>query len=486
MYARYIFWRDVHSSWLIATACLGVVVGIMASQYVPQGLFAGISWLLTATVLMGCVAWRRYVWAVPVALVAGLLFGLWRGAIEQSQLTLYDAMYGQSVVVEGVVREDVDRDKRGQTVVRLGGIVIDDVEYPGMIWVTLGETTDMRRGDTILVEGTLTEGFGSFSGAMYRATVLDLRDTSRHDLALGVRDQFADAVRQAIPEPEASLGVGYLVGQRRSLPEELDQALQITGLMHVVVASGYNLTILVRLARRLFERVSKYLSTLAAGGMIVSFIAVTGMSPSMSRAGLVTGLSLLAWYYGRRFHPLVLLPFAAAVTLVVNPHYGWGDLGWQLSFAAFAGVMIVAPLLQAYYFGEKKPGIVRQVIGETLAAWLCTLPLLMLAFGQVSTLAVLANALVLPLVPLAMLLTFVAGVVTLLAPGLAQLAGLPAQAVLEYMTQTIQALAAIEWAQVEVAIQWWHAALLYGCLGAFTVYMWWRTRLKLGDTSIIE
>ncbi len=81
------------------------------------------------------------------------------------------------------------------------------------------------------------------------------------------------------------------------------------------------------------------------------------MSPSMSRAGLVAGLSLLAWYYGRRIHPLVLLPLAMAITVMVQPSYAWGDLGWQLSFAAFAGVLIGAPLIQAYFLATRKSSL---------------------------------------------------------------------------------------------------------------------------------
>ena len=99
--------------------------------------------------------------------------------------------------------------------------------------------------------------------------------------------------------------------------------------------------------------------------MILSFMAMTGFSPSMSRAGLVAGLSLAAWYYGRTIHPLVLLPVAAGTTLLINPQFGWNDLGWQLSFAAFAGVIILAPLLQRYFFGDKEPGVFRQIFGST-------------------------------------------------------------------------------------------------------------------------
>ena len=321
---------------------------------------------------------------------------------------------------------------------------------------------------------------------MYRAELEGFHRPVPGDIAFQVRDWFSNAVRTAIPEPQASLGVGYLVGQRRALPAELDTALQIAGLTHIVVASGYNLTILVRFARRLFEKISKYLSVLASSGLIISFISVTGLSPSMSRAGLVAGLALLAWYYGRSFHPMVLLSFAAAVTVLVNPAYAWGDVGWQLSFAAFGGVMIVAPLLQQFYFGDKKPGTLRQIVGETFAAWLCTLPILMSTFGYASIVAVFANLLILPLVPLAMVLVLFAGIGALVVPVIAELIALPATLLLTYMTEVTFAMSNVSWARLEIAIDSALVGGLYLALIVFCLYMWRATQLDLSKTSIVD
>ncbi|MNL17502.1 Competence protein [compost metagenome] len=344
----------------------------------------------------------------------------------------------------------------------------------------------MKRGDRVSVEGRLEEGFGVFSAVVYRAEVQRVERPEPGDVARQVRDWFANAVRLAIPDPQASLGIGYLVGQRRALPEDLAAALQIAGLTHVVVASGYNLTILVRLARRLFTKVSKYMSALMASGMIVSFIAITGASPSMTRAGLVAGLSLLAWYYGRKFHPLILLVLVAAVTVLISPSFAWGDLGWQLSFAAFAGVMIVAPLAQRYFFGARKPGTIRQILGETVAAQLVTLPILVLAFGQFSNVAVVANLLVLPLVPLAMLLTFIAGITGLILPSVAGLVGAPAQWLLQYMIGVAEYLSKLPWAQTQIEINGWFVAVSYIVIILGCVYVWRKTKYDLRDSNIVE
>jgi len=462
------------------------VVGVVLAQQNWAIYFGQLTWLLMGLLCAGVAIWKRTVAVIPLVIIAGMLLGLWRGTSMHTQLGVYDKIHGSYRTITGTVTDDPDIGKRGETILRLGSIVVDGRRVAGSIWVSAVHHAEIRRSDIVTVEGQISPGFGSFGAAMYRARVDTVQRPEPGDVALRVRDWFADNVREAINEPQVSLGLGYLLGLRRALPPELDQALVVAGLTHVVVASGYNLTILVRLARRLFVKVSKYLAALSAGTMIIAFIAVTGMSPSMSRAGLVAGLSLAAWYYGRKFHPLVLLPFAAAVTVAVNPAYAWNDLGWQLSFAAFAGVMILAPLLQRYFYGDKKPGVIRQILGETISATIVTAPILMLAFGQLSNVAVFANLLILPLVPLAMLLTFIAGIGALVVPASAEFIGLPAELLLTYMTATAQYFAALPWAQTTVEVQGWAVWILYGIIVGVCAYLWRATKYDLAQSNIVE
>jgi competence protein ComEC len=475
----------VHTSWFVAIFCGGVVAGVMGAQLV-DGWVCSAMWLMASVLLLIVALWRHAAYALVFVAISGCMIGLWRGNLGRQALAPYKSLVGYNVTISGSVTEDPDVGKSGELLLRLGSLKSSEHDLAGMIWVSADSNADIKRADLVTVKGKLIEGFGNFAGSIYRAEIAKVQRPQPGDIAGRFRDWFADGVRKAIPEPEASLGIGYLVGQRRSLPPELDSALKIVGLTHVVVASGYNLTILVRLARRLFVKVSKYLAALSAGSMILLFMAVTGLSPSMSRAGLVAGLSLLVWYYGRKFHPLVLLPFAAAITLLINPSYGWNDLGWQLSFAAFAGVMIVAPLLQAYFFGDKKPGTVRQILGETVSAQICTLPILVLAFGQFSNVAIVANLLVLPFVPLAMLLTFISGVGALLIPAYAAIFGAPASWLLQYMTTVTQYLAQIPWAQTQADIQPWMLGAAYFGIVLVCVYMWRKTKFNFRGSNIIE
>lgn len=476
--------RRMHVSWLIASFSTGIVVGVISAQY--STFFAHVPWVIFAVLIAGIGFWRGRIYSVALLVLAGCIFGLWRGGLVQVDLMPYKSLAGYIVEVQGKVAEDPELDEKNATIVRLDVQAINGYALGGKVWVSTHAKNEIKRGDSVTLRGKLEAGFGSFAGSMYRAEIVKAERPVPGDVAGRVRDWFADKIRVVIPEPEASLGIGYLLGQRRALPPELDEALQIVGLTHIVVASGYNLTILVRFARRLFVKISKYLAAFTAGSMIVAFVLITGFSPSMSRAGLVAGLSLLAWYYGRKFHPLVLLSFTAAITLLINPSFGWNDLGWQLSFLAFAGVMILAPLLQAYFFGDKKPGAIRQILGETISAQIATFPILVLAFGTFSNVAIVANLLVLPFVPLAMLLVFLCGIFAILSPWLAGLIAYPTQWLLGYMTSAAQYLSELSWAQTSLTINGWVVAAMYGMLVAVCFYLWRKTKYNFRQTSIVE
>ncbi len=474
--------QPIHASWLIALGCLSFVIGVWLALYVSLGYW----WIgLFSLGGFGLGFWRRRVYVLPFVIAGGVVLGIWHGSVSSDALRIYQPLVGKQVSLAGHIKDDPSVNA-GQLVIQLDSIKAGSHSLPGSVWASVIGKPDLKRGDEVVVMGELSVGFGSYSGAMYRAKITTITHPQPGDIARVVRDWFVAAVHKAIPEPRASLGVGYLVGQKSALPDDLAQALQIAGLSHVVVASGYNLTILVRLARRLFVKVSKYLAMVSASVMIVCFVAVTGLSPSMTRAGLVSGLSLAAWYYGRTFHPFVLLPLAAAATVALQPNYIWGDVGWELSFAAFAAVMIVGPLFQRYFFGDKKPGTIRQILGETVAAHIVTIPIILSAFGYLSNVAIPANLLIVPLVPVAMLLTFMAGIAGLIVPTIAVWIGLPATWLLGYMITTAQYLANLPWSQTKLTVPWWAGFAYYIVLAGICAYIWRVTKFSLRTASIVE
>lgn len=476
--------KHVHASWLISYLCVGIIIGVIISRAMKP-IDCSLLVLFAICIASAVCLWVARVWCIPLILALGGILGLWRGGIELSLLEPYKILVGHSVVIVGKITQDPTYTEK-QTNVELDGIQVSGQSLGGKMWVSIDGYKNLKRSDGIVVKGKLGKGFGNISASIFNARLLQIKRLSQNDLAGKVRDRFSQAVRQTMPDEQADLGLGFLTGQKSTLSADFSEDLKNVGLTHVVVASGYNLSILVRLARRLFSRVSKYMAAYSGSAMAVGMTLITGLSPSMVRAASVTGLSLLAWYYGRKFHPLVLLLLVGAVTLLFDPSFIWGDLGWELSFAAFAGVMIIAPILQVFFFGDKKPGAVRQIIGETVAAELMTLPIIILAFGQFSNISIVANLLILPFVPLAMLLTFMTGVGTLLAPFMAAIISMPATWLLSYMIECINFLAAMPGVKTSLSMNVIVVFIYYAVLFGWWLYAWRRTKYNLREASLVE
>ena len=419
--------------------------------------------------------------------IAGILLGSWRTGTYLEVSRTYSRYIGYEVVVHGRVSEDPTIGVNGDTRVRVSVEQIDDAKVePLDIWVSSSQNSSIKRSDRIVLNGVMAAGFGTYAGSMYRAGIVSVSRADYADVARDVRDSFASGVRAGIDEPEASLAVGFLLGQKSELPEHLQAELRLLGLTHIVVASGYNLTILVRFARRFFMRISRFSALAASGLLIYIFTQMTGYTPSMSRASLIASLSLVAWYFGRNIHPFVLLPFAAAITLLVRPAYAEGDIGWMLSFSSFIGVIIFAPLVHAYFWGVRKPKAVRQVVIETLSAQVVTLPIILFVFGAFSPLALPANVLIVPLIPLVMLLSFIGGISGLIYAPLAWLIALPSEMLLRYMTWVVEKMSQVPLASRTLSIGVEAVIVLYLFIFVAIVYMWRRTGYEFHKSNLIE
>ncbi|MDR2524214.1 MAG: ComEC/Rec2 family competence protein [Candidatus Nomurabacteria bacterium] len=491
------FRRRIHISWHIALLAAGFLLGVGLSLVPATAVFAQGWWLVLAVALAAMGLARRRVWTLSLLLLAGMLVGLWRGTIERVDLTGYQAFLGQNLTLTGKVFEDPSVEDN-LVKLRLVEVEIDGVQLPGQVWASaLGRISEVRRSDRVEISGKLKNGFGTFPATMSYARLLGVQP-GQDDPARDLRDAFGEKLSNALGGAAQNLGMGILAGQKTALPPEVSEAFRIAGLTHIVVASGYNLTILIRFARRSFARISRLAALFGGGSLALGFACVTGFSPSMTRAALVAGLSLLAWYFGRKFHPIILLLVVAAATVVVNPMYVWGDAGWYMSFFAFAGVLIFAPLVQDYFWGGEraKPARklsrlkqlgtdIRQIFIETTSAQLLTMPIIALMLGQFSPYGLLANLLVLPIVPITMLLTFVAGIVGWLVPVAAPIVGMPAQSLLDYIIWVSGAVAQLPGANHEVTFGLAPFAGVIALILTAIIYMRRRTRHQFRDNNVV-
>jgi competence protein ComEC len=138
---------------------------------------------------------------------------------------------------------------------------------------------------------------------------------------------------------------------------------------------------------------------LVAVAFVVIYIILVGAPPSAVRAGIMGVIVLLAQQISRRHHPLHTLLLTAALMLAVNPKLLLWDIGFQLSFAAVFGLLVIAPVFERWWRAVPNFFDMRTMMSMTVAAQVATLPILIFQFKQVSPWSIVANFLILPIVP---------------------------------------------------------------------------------------
>lgn len=293
-----------------------------------------------------------------------------------------------------------------------------------------------------------------------------------------IRERAAEGLGRGMPRREAALARGFILGEDEEVDERTKEDFRRSGLSHLLAVSGQNVTLLALLAMPLLGALGIPLRQrlLWVLGLIAVYVPVAGAGPSIQRAGVMGALGLLATLAGRRASRFYALIVAAGLTLTIDPDIA-ADVGWQLSFAAVLGILLLAAPLQRSIVSRLGPGAWRRALAEglamTIAATLATAPLIAFHFERLSTTTLFANVLALPAVAPAMWLG-------MCGAGLAQVPGVPLEPLnglnallLAYVAQVASWCAAPEWAELPVHLGGRGLIVAYLLLG-LAVFVCWR------------
>lgn len=411
---KLIFETPIHPSRAFYAAVWGIIVGLVGSLSLNLVVFDHLFWFIAALLILWFTLRHTSYTLLSLAFLAGIIIGNYRIQPEIISRINFSHLVGQTVTLSGKITEDPTTSS-GQVKLRLGELKLhlprDDLteSLAGTAYVQLANPrVELERSDEVTLEGKVGASFGVFVATFYRPTLRDVTRSETGDIFARLKNWFAERVREFIASPAVDLGLGYLVGMKSGLSDSFSDALSAVGMTHVVVASGAHLGILISTAKKLFGKLSRFSGLLFSLLLVLGFVLVVGFTPSMTRAALVTSLSLFVSYVGRKFTPFRLLSLAAALTLLLVPT-NFRNLGWQLSFASFFGIMLLAPRLQKLLYGGKKLPWLAGMLITSISTSLTCAPILIYNFGSLSFLSLVANLIVLPTLPYAMFLVFLTG-----------------------------------------------------------------------------
>ena len=292
-----------------------------------------------------------------------------------------------------------------------------------------------------------------------------------------IRLRAEEALGRGMPELQAALARGFVLGEDDRIEPSTVQAFQRSGLAHHLAVSGENVVLLALLATPLLAALGIPLRARLAWllGLIAVYVPLAGGGASIQRAGAMGAAAMVATLAGRPASRLHALLLAVVATLALNPR-STCDVGWQLSFAAVAGIFVCAAPLRALLLARiGGEGAWRRMLADgvavTIAATLATAPLMAHHFGALSATSLAANLLALPAVAPAMWLGMTVA-------ALGQLPGLPVEPLnwvnsllLAYIAQVAAWMASPGWALLRLPMSSWlsvmaaYTALLAMALG---------------------
>jgi competence protein ComEC len=221
---------------------------------------------------------------------------------------------------------------------------------------------------------------------------------------------FMSSINKIVPSPEAELVGGILLGLKSSLGKELEIDFRRVGLIHIVVLSGYNITIIaVAILAILFFLPINF--RLATGMVAIGLFAVlVGGGATVIRACIMSIIAILAKLFHQNYDVNKALFLAGFIMIFINPDILVYDPSFQLSFLATFGLINFSEKIKNFLKIMPEKFGLKEIVVATIATQIAVFPLLAKMMGEISVVSLIVNVIVLPTIPLAMLLGFLTGI----------------------------------------------------------------------------
>ena len=446
----------------------------------------------------------------PVLLASACILLFLGGALYyQSVLPADDAgclsYYNDSgeAVIRGTVCQQPD-ERDTTTQLRLSGLEIETgggwQEIQGDILLFVPRYPEYYYGDFLLATGQpetppVFEGFdyaeylareGIYATMLYPQ--IEVLDSGRGSPVMAwlysLRDDMAHTLNAVLPQPQASLAEGIVLGMRGNIPDELKDSFSQSGTAHLLAISGLHLSIIaglvLSLGLRLFGR-QRYVYVWLALAVIWLYAVISGLHAPVVRSGIMVSVFLAAELLGRQRSSIAALVLAAAIMIGVNPQVLF-TASFQMSFAAMIGLVFILPPLHRLgrrIIGnrlDKLPplravaGCLNDGLSVTLAAVLAVWPLVACYFGIVSLVGPLTTLLALPALPAIITLGIVSGGLGFIALPLAQAGGWLLWPFLAYLLMAVEGFAGLPLSHIEVGS--FSAPFIWLYYAALAVVLW--------------
>lgn len=370
---------------------------------------------------------KEIFFATYAIILLSFLFGILRFSVFQNNI-VYDQLhrhYVNELVLRGTVLSSTNKENSSRVVLKtaLGKILVVKRIYP-----------EYKYGDELEIKGIVSEPkpYNDFDVKKYLAKdqiysemifpEMQKIGYEPQNKILSVlfhfKEKFEDNLEKILPQPHAALAQGMLLGKESAIDQNLLEAFRKTGTIHILVLSGYNITIVAIFLMAILGFLPEVLAWIGAIFGIMLFTLMTGAEPAAVRASIMAIIGLFALKAGRLKSASSLLLWAAFIMILWNPMYLRFDRGFQLSFLATLGLILMASRFEKILLFLPKFLSIRESTSASLSAQIFVIPLLLSWGNFVSPWSPLVNVLVVGAVPPIMFFGFLGGLTAFLSGSL--------------------------------------------------------------------
>lgn len=446
-----IFYRTLHADWfvifLLAFSCAAFLSFLFRSK---KGILFSVA--IGATVVLGALAvWRAEV-TVPNGVFGTRAFDARVRSVDRrldkTNLIVRDAVYGVNVQVstsdgEGMLPGDVVSIRalinRPESFLTQAGRLFDYPQY-------LESRGIVAVGNNAQV---VVEKKGKWSPARFATTA---------------RFAIADIFSRFVSFPTDGVLAGMTVGYQGGIPADVSDLFRVTGVLHVLVLSGYNITLLAGFLTLLLKPLPFKSRTIVTIAAIALLVLISGSGIASIRAGIMGGIALFAGLARRTYQPLRALTLAYVLFFVLTPTTIFSDPGFHLSFLATAFMILVLPKVETIFsfVPRTKHVDVRELLMLALTVPIFMLPYTMYFSGLFPLASPFANIVLAVVTPLCMVAGVLLVVVSFIIP-IGQLIGTLISSVGSVVLHALEFFSKLpSWNTPEIS--WWIVVLLYGTL----------------------
>ena len=447
------------SSVVFFTSIISMISGMVAAMFIMPNQLMGKSWIIIIGILVFIYLFNKVIPIknyrnIFVLIAICFLLGFWR--TDQFHIkypfTAFDKHNNQTITIVGNINQSPTY-KPGKQLVRIHPELING-EKVSMnsrdVIATFSDLEEFSVGDKLVVSGKFKAraDFQSDSGRVVQYRLMSYSRKIAGDITfpklehrisgsnnawnifVNIKKKFIRTLNELFIAPASGLLAGIIIGDTSSLDNNLLDVFRAVGLIHIVVLSGYNITLVANFFVRMFAPLGYYRRLITAMIALIFFIAVVGISQTALRAGIMALCAFAARYYIRPYVVSRGIFLALLIMVWISPYALLFDLSLQLSFLATFGIVFIFPLIS-----KKFPHLAENNFGEillqTVAVNIVTLPIIIYQMGYFSLISFPINIAVLGFIPWITVLGFLAVFIGMIIGSLGKLIAFPVQIIVD-------------------------------------------------------